>query len=123
MGLSGVLLMVCSLSSVVAAVSNPPTLSDCFWVVDLSERNRQHRLIGSVHDLEAPASQVFALLIALRDHVTSLGEGILWGHLEIGISVAFRVVDEAALGPEIEVVQSRFDLMLRCGMMLMGRVP
>jgi len=78
---------------------------------------------GSVHDLEAPASLVFVLLIALRDHVTSLGEGILSGRLEIGISVAFRVVDAAALGSEIEVVQSRFDLMLRHEMMLMGRMP
>src|SRR4051812_42465770 len=79
-------------------------------------------LIGSVHDLKTPVVPILALLITFRDHVAGLGERVLSGNLEAGVRIPFRVFDNPARSPSVEVVQSRFSLVLRRKMWLVGRM-
>jgi hypothetical protein len=79
-------------------------------------------LIGSVHDLEPPASPVLTLLITFCDHVAGFGERVLSGDLKARVRLPFRVFDEAARGPDVEVVQSRMGLVLGRVVRLVGRM-
>jgi hypothetical protein len=78
--------------------------------------------MGSVHDLKTPVMPTLARLITFRDHVTGFGERVLSGNLEAGVLISFLVFDEAARGPDVEVVQSRMGVALGREMRLMGRV-
>jgi hypothetical protein len=80
-------------------------------------------LIGTVPDLKMPVMPILALLITFRDHGAGFGECVLSGDLEARIRLSFRVFNDAALRPDIEVVQSRFRLVLGCEMWLVGRMP
>jgi hypothetical protein len=48
------------------------------------ESHRQQVLIGSVHDLDAPAPPILALLIPFRKTVSRQGDGLVQGRFEIG---------------------------------------
>jgi hypothetical protein len=79
-------------------------------------------LIGSVHDLDAPASPILTFLIPFRDHVLSLGDSSRSRRLKVRIPVPFGIFDEAVFGPDVEVVQRRFCPLLRRSMRLAGWV-
>ncbi len=68
--------------------------------------------MGSVHDLKTPVMSILTLLITFCDHGAGLGERVRSGNLEAGVLISFRVFDEAARGPDVEVVQSRMGLVL-----------
>ncbi len=78
-----------------------------FGLKRFRKHDGQDRLIGPVHDLDAPASPVLALLIAFRNHVTGLGECRLARSLEVRIGLALRVFHKAAPGLDIEVIERR----------------
>ena len=80
-------------------------------------------LIGTVPDLKTPVIPILALLITFRDHGAGFGECVLSGDLEARIRLSFRVFNEAARRPNIEVVQSRFRLVLGCEMWLARGMP
>jgi hypothetical protein len=70
-------------------------------------------LIGSVHDLDAPASPVFALLIAFRHYIAGHGDSNVSRSLEVRVPVSFRVLNEAAPSLDVEIVESGFCFALR----------
>jgi hypothetical protein len=51
-----------------------PALAGRIRVEGFCERDRQHLLIGSVHDLKAPASPILPFLITFRNHVAGFGQ-------------------------------------------------
>jgi hypothetical protein len=65
-------------------------------------------LIGSVGNLNVPASPVFALLIAFRYHVMGHGDSNIPRSLKIRVPVAFGVSREAAVRLYVEIVESCF---------------
>ena len=78
--------------------------------------------MGSVHDLKTPVMSILALLITFCDHGAGRGECVLSGDLKARVRLPFRVFDEAARGPDVEVVQSRMGLVLGRVMWLVGRM-
>lgn len=98
------------------------TLTGSFWAEDFRERDCRHMLIGSVHNLDVPASPILALLIAIRDHVAGFSERVRSCCLEARVRPPFRVFDDATRGPDVEVVQSRFRLALGREGRLVGRM-
>jgi hypothetical protein len=80
-------------------------------------------LIGTVPDLKMPAMPILALLITFRDHGAGFGECVLSGDLEARLRLSFRVFNDAARRPDIEVVQSRFRLVLGCEIWLVRGMP
>lgn len=70
-------------------------------------------LIGSVHDLDAPASPVLALLIAFSNHFAGFSERRIARSLKIRMPLPLGGVHKAAFGSEVEVVQSSFRPVLR----------
>jgi hypothetical protein len=79
-------------------------------------------LIGTFPDLKMPVMPILALLNTFRDHGVGFGECVLSGDLEARVCLSFRVFNEAAWRPDIEVVQSRFRLMRWHGMRPVGRM-
>jgi hypothetical protein len=65
-------------------------------------------LIGSVGNLNVPASPVFVLLIAFRYHVMGHGDSNIPRSLKIRVPVAFGVSREAAVRLYVEIVESCF---------------
>jgi hypothetical protein len=108
-GLRRLLPMTGSLSYAVAALRqlNSFRFIGGFGVECVSKCDRQHLSIGSVHDLEAPASPVLALLIPFSHHLAGFGERRISRSVEAGVRVPFRVFDDTALGSDVEVVKSR----------------
>lgn len=49
-------------------------LVGCFEGENAREHKGQHLSLGSVHDLETPASPLLAFTVALLDQVMSLGD-------------------------------------------------
>jgi hypothetical protein len=49
-----------------------PQQAGGFGAENFRERDRKHRLIGSVHNLNVPASPVLVLPIAFRSHVAAI---------------------------------------------------
>jgi hypothetical protein len=77
------------------------------------ERNRQHRLISPVRNLNVPTSAVVAFLVAFRNHVAGHRDGDIPRSLKVRVPVAFGIAHEVALCPDIEIVEIRFRLRLR----------
>jgi hypothetical protein len=100
--------------------SASPTLIDCLRVEDFRKRYGQDRLISSVHDLDAPALPLLAFLVTFHNHGAGLGERVVSGGFEAGVRLPFRVLNHLVLGPEIEVVQRRFSLVLGRKVRLVG---
>jgi hypothetical protein len=82
---------------------------ECF-----GECDRQNVLIGSVYDLKALALPLFALPITFGDHRAGCSERLFACSLKVRMRDALWVVDDAAPGLDVEVVQSRFRLVLGC---------
>nr|WP_262270025.1 hypothetical protein [Microvirga sp. HBU65207] len=76
----------------------------------MRERDRQNRLIGSAGNFDVPASPVFALLIAFRNHVMGHDPSNIPRRLKVRVPVSFGVFDEATLCPDVEIVESCFCL-------------
>ena len=79
-------------------------------------------LVCSVHDLDMPASPVLTLLPALLEQIARHGDGAVPRRMKIRISVSFGILQEIAPGPNVEVIESRFQLRRRHGRRLMGGV-
>jgi hypothetical protein len=79
--------------------------SGVFWEPDC-----QDVPIGSVHDINAPSSPILTYPIALGDQVTGRGKRFFPCRLKVGVRVSFGILNDAALGPHVEVEQSRFGL-------------
>lgn len=69
------------------------------------EPDRQRRLIGSVHDFEAPLPPILTLAVTLCDHPARIIECLLPCSLKAGMRDSFRILDHAARGPDVEVVK------------------
>ena len=78
--------------------------------------------MGSVHNLKTPVMAILTLLITFCDHGVGLRERVRSGNLEAGVLISFRVFDEAARSPDVEVVQSRMGVALEREMRLVRRV-
>jgi hypothetical protein len=105
-----------------------PRCGSRFGAENCCECDRQHPLIGSVGNLNVPASPVHALLIAFRYHVMGHGDSNIPRSLKIRVPVAFGVCHEAAFSPDVEIVERCFRLRLqwrlRCinsGLIMRGR--
>jgi hypothetical protein len=85
-------------------------LAGCCGAENVRECDRQHLLIGSVGNLNVPASPVFALLIAFRYRVMGYGDSNIPRSLKIRVPVAFGVSHEAAVRLDVEIVESCFRL-------------
>jgi hypothetical protein len=77
------------------------------------ERNHQHRLIGSVRNLNLPASPILAFPIAFCNHLLGHGDSSIPRSLKVRVPVSFAVAFEAILSPNAEVVEGCFRLGLR----------
>lgn len=78
--------------------------------------------MGSVHNLKTPVMAILTLLITFCDHGVGLRERVLSGNLEAGVLISFRVFDEAARSPDVEVVQSRMRVVCGREVRLVGRM-
>jgi len=64
-------------------------------------------LVLSSRNLKLPISSVFSVAVAFHDQAARSGTGYSTDARVIRESLTFRVLDEAAAGPEVEIIKCR----------------